>query len=595
MGTDYHAWTSLPRMFFEQAARHGDKPFLWAKQNRRYAPLSWTEVAERVNAFANGLIALGARPGERVMLVSENRPEWLIADLGIMAAGCVTVPAYVTNTVSDHLHVMNDSGSSFVVASTAKLSFAVLKAIDQSNAMPRLIAIEQPEISQTSGEPPVSWQEVEALGRGAPLPLAVKNAKRDDLACLIYTSGTGGAPKGVMLTHGNILHNCLGAEKLLETVGLDNEVFLSFLPLSHAYEHTAGQFFPITIGAQIYYGEGLDKLSTNLVEAHPTIMTAVPRLYELLRDRILQAMERETGLKAHFFRQAVALGIKAYQEPGSLSLAERAYNRLLDAVVRRKMADRFGGRLKAMVSGGGPLNLDVGLFFHALGVPILQGYGQTEAAPVVSCNPPRKVKMHTVGLALEGVEVMIALDGEILVRGPLVMSGYWNNPKATRETIDRDGWLHTGDIGVIDHDGYIQITDRKKDIIVNSGGDNIAPQRVEGFLTLEPEIAQAMAYGDKRPHLVAVVVPDAEYAMDWAEANGKPKNFAKLLADPHFEDMIRAAVNRVNAKLSNIEKVRRFLIADAPFTVDNGLMTPTLKVKRHKIIDIYGERLEGLY
>src|SRR5262249_6172775 len=311
---------------------------------------------------------------------------------------------------------------------------------------------------------------------------------------------------------------------------LGREVFLSFLPLSHSYEHTAGQFLPIALGAEIYYAEGVETLAANMIEVKPTIMTAVPRLYETLHQRIQRSMAKMSGLRKWLFLKAVELGRKVYEMPGSLSLRERLINIVCDLTVRRRFRARFGGRLKAMVSGGAALNYEVGVFFLALGVRLLQGYGQTEASPVISANPPSRVKLKTVGPALNGVEVKIAEDGEILVRGECVMKGYWRDPEATAKTI-RDGWLYTGDIGILDEDGYIVITDRKKDIIVFSGGDNVSPARVKGFLTLQPEISQAMVHGDGRPNLVALIVPDPEFLREWSRANGKSGELAALTED----------------------------------------------------------------
>ena len=396
-----------------------------------------------------------------------------------------------------------------------------------------------------------------------------------------------------MLSHGSILANCRGAHDVLAEIGLGDDVFLSFLPLSHAYEHTGGQFFPISVGAQIYYAESIEQLAANMAEVHPTIMTAVPRLYEMMRGRILTTLSRQGGLKAKLFLQAVSIGGKRYENK-RLAFWEPLADKLLDKLVRRKVAERFGGRLKALVSGGAPLNYEVGLFFTALGVRILQGYGQTEAGPVISVNPVNAIKIESVGKALTGVEVKIAADGEILVRGEGVMQGYWADEEGTARAI-KDGWLHTGDIGVVDGEGYITITDRKRDIIVNSGGDNISPQRVEGFLALQAEIAQAMVYGDRRPHLVALIVPDAENARAWAEKHGKRKGLAALIEDGDFRKHVSDAVERVNQHLSPIEKIRRFALIAEPFTVDNEMATPTLKIRRHVITASYEDLLAALY
>ena len=592
----FETWPTLTAMFFDQADRLGEKPFLWAKRDGRYESLSWREAAAKARALAHGLRALGLEPKDRVALVSENRPEWLIADVAIMAAGCITVPAYTTNTADDHLHVLADSGARAAIVSTAKLAERLLPAAARAPELKIVIAIETPEIRQPAGVRLHSWDEVLARppagahgGAGG-----IVEANRGDTACLIYTSGTGGAPKGVVLSHGAILCNCAGAHELLEKLGLRDEVFLCFLPLSHAYEHTAGQFLPISIGAQIYYAEGADMLARNLLEARPTLMTAVPRLYEMMQKRILHGAKRAGGLKEKLFLRTLDLGRRRYEDPRGLSLGERVIDKGLDVLVRRKVRQRFGGRLKAMVSGGAALSYEVGLFFTALGVRALQGYGQTETAPIVSCNPPDKVKLHTVGPPFTGVEVRIAEDGEILVRGELVMQGYWNDPNATKMAL-RDGWLHTGDVGAIDEDGYLQITDRKKDIIVNSAGDNVSPQRIEGALTLEAEIAQAMVYGDGKPHLVALIVPDEEALKHWARKQGKRADLAALAEDSDLRREIGSALERVNARLSPIEQVRRFTIAPEPFSIANGELTPTLKIRRHVIGEKYGAALEALY
>jgi long-chain acyl-CoA synthetase len=590
-----NAWPNLAAMFFDQVDRRGDQPFLWAKRQGVYKPLSWGDAAARVTAKTRALRMLGVQPGDRVALVSENRPAWLIGDVAIMCAGAITVPAYTTNTVSDHKHILNDSGAVGAIVSTRQLAERLLEAVPDVPTLKFVITIEALETAPPPGIELLSLEEVQQQGRSGHENVVelARQRQPDDTACIIYTSGTGGAPKGVMLSHRAIMHNCAGARDALEEIGLENETFLSFLPLSHSYEHTAGQFFPISIGAEIYYAEGVETLATNMLEARPTIMTAVPRLYEMLHQRITAGVRKAGGTKEKLFTKAVELGVRRHSGE-VLGLVGGLQDKVLDKLVRDKVRGRFGGRLKALVSGGAPLNPDIGMFFTALGLRILQGYGQTETAPVVSVNRPSRVKMHTVGPPLLNTQVKIADDGEILVAGDLVMQGYWNNPDATRETI-RDGWVHTGDIGEFDEDGYLAITDRKKDIIVNSGGDNLAPQRIEGILCMEPEIAQAMVYGDKRPHIVALLVPDDTWLRDWARANGKQGGLADLAADPDLHKALVPAIDRVNAGLSNIEKVRRFMFADAPFTIDNAQMTPTMKIRRHKLKEAYGADLESLY
>ena len=421
-----------------------------------------------------------------------------------------------------------------------------------------------------------------------------RSIQRTDLACFIYTSGTGGNPKGVMLTHGSILANCFSAYDLLTEFGLGDEKFLSLLPLSHSYEHTCGLYFPISIGAQIYYAEGPDKVAQNLQEAKPTIMTAVPRLYESLYDRIRKGVERNGGIKAQLFLRALELGKKSQKIDTKMNWIENIQNMLLDQLVRKKVNERFGGELKTFVSGGAALNPEIGDFFLSLGINILQGYGQTEASPVISCNRPGNIRIETVGPALAGVEIKIADDGEILVRGELVMDGYWRDKKATNETII-DGWLHTGDIGIIQSDGFLQITDRKKDIIVNSGGDNIAPARVEGAITLRPEFNQAMVYGDKKPYLVALVVPSEEFISEWCGDNNEDTSLLELSGNDLLRSKVQSIMSEINSGLSQLEKIRHTIIAREPFQTDNGLMTPTLKIRRHKIIELYGDKLEQLY
>ncbi len=585
--TDYDAFRSLPTMFFAVAAERGDRPFLWAKQDGKYQSQSWAEAARTVDRLARGLVALGVAPGDRVALVAENRPEWAIADLAIMSAGGITVPTYTTNTVDDHRHIFGNSGARIVIASKPPVSERALAAAAQMPSVQSVIVMDGPTLENARG-----WDEVLALGDAGQDDIRERVAALapDDIACIIYTSGTGGLPKGVLLSHRNIAANCRAAYHLLEMLGLGDETFLSFLPLSHSYEHTAGLMFPISIGAQIYFAEGAETLAGNLLEVRPTVMTAVPRLYETMHQRIRRGIAREKGLKRRLFEQAIEIGGKRLAGK-PLGIGQRLVDPLLDRLVRSKVRARFGGRLKAMVSGGAPLNPEIGSFFLSLGVQLLQGYGQTEAAPVIACNRPGNIKIDSVGPALLGVEIKIAEDGEILVRGDNVMKGYWNDPEATARTIS-DGWLKTGDIGFLDADSRLCITDRKRDFIKNSGGDMIAPSKVEGALTLAPEIAQAMVTGDQRPYLVAIIVPDPEFT---AQIAGRGAELADLVEHPGLTKALGDVVSRVNASLPSVERVRRFIIAKEPFSTANGQLTPTLKIKRHAVRAVYGEALEALY
>ena len=586
---------NLVTMFFERASAKGEAPFLWAKIGGTWRSTSWRETAEKVARLSAALKALGLAKGDRVMLVSENRPEWLISDLAIMASGCITVPTYTTNTERDHQHIIDDSGARVVIVSTQKLAKTLLPATIKSSACEHVVVIEATAIGQESN---VQFHDWNALATSGPVDLdacaAGADFKREDLACIIYTSGTGGAPRGVMLHHGAILHNVEGCVAVIsEDFGWDDEVFLSFLPASHAYEHSGGQMFPIGLGGQIYYSEGLEKLASNIEEVRPTIMVVVPRLFEVLRQRILNQVEKQGRLTNYLMDRALSIGGKGYS--GRVPLWDKPMDMLLGRTLRPKIAARFGGRIKAMVSGGAPLNPEVGIFFHSLGLTFLQGYGQTEAAPVISCNRPSVgLKMDTVGPPLKNTEVRIGEDGEILVKGELVMMGYWRNDAMTKRTVV-DGWLHTGDVGHIDDKGRIVITDRKKDIIILDKGDNVAPQKVEGMLTIQPEIVQAMVIGDKRPYVVGLIVPDPEWSAEWCAHNHRKCEFHRLAHDPDYVKALSAAVDRVNAELSVIEKVRRFIVADAPFTVENSQLTPSIKIRRHVIKDVYGERLDALY
>ncbi|MEE3048700.1 MAG: long-chain fatty acid--CoA ligase [Pseudomonadota bacterium] len=593
---DFQRERNLPTMFFAQAARLGNKPFLWGKgDGGAFTPVTWAAAAAQVRDLARGLRALGVGAGDKVALVAENRPEWLLADLAVMAAGAITVPTYTTNTVDDHAYIFEHAEAKAVIVSSAALAARVLPAAGRAGCA-LVISLDPAVDGPAEGPRVLSWAAVAEAGGGDDFDVdaAAASLDRDAVCCFIYTSGTGGRPKGVMLSHRAILANCHGALEVLRELGVEDEIYLSLLPLSHAYEHTVGLYFPIGIGAQVYYSGGPDGLSQELAEVRPTLMTAVPRLYEVLHDRITRGVARAGGVQAALFQRAVTLGRKAYGDPASLSFGERLVNGFLTLTVRRKVGKRFGGRLKAFVSGGAALNPDIGTFFLALGVRLLQGYGQTEAAPVISVNPAARIKIHTVGKALAGVEVKIAEDGEILVRGPLLMDGYWRDQEATAAAIV-DGWLHTGDIGQLDDEGYLEITDRKKDIIVNAGGDNIAPAKVEGRLTFEPEIAQAMVVGDKSAYLVAVLVPDEECIAAAAKAAGVPPRLADLTETPELRAALTAAVGRANESLSTIERVRHFIVAETPFTTDNGLMTPTLKTRRHAINAVYGDRLQALY
>lgn len=584
----------LVTLFFDRAAQLGDAPFLSRKINGHWVALSWAQVARQVASLATALRARGIGPGETVMLVCENRPEFCIADLAIMAAGAISVPTYTTNTTRDHEHILTDSNAAAVIVSNAKLAKTLMPAVIRSKAR-LVIAIDDIVTAQTDAIAFARWDALLSEHPADPADVGANgHAGRDDTACLIYTSGTGGAPRGVMQHHGAILHNVEGCIDIIANdFAPGDDVFLSFLPLSHAYEHTGGQFLPIGLGAQIFYAEGLEKLAANIEEVRPTIMVVVPRLFEVLRTRVRKAIEKQGRIATFLLDTAIALGQR--RAAGTARPWDGPLRALVNRTIVPKVQARFGGRIKALVSGGAPLNPDVGLFFDALGLTLLQGYGQTEAGPVISVNRPRAgIAMDCVGPPLRNVEARIADDGEIVVRGPMVMAGYWRNPAESAKVLV-NGWLHTGDIGEIDARGRIRITDRKKDIIVNDKGENVSPQKIEGMLTLQDEIAQAMVHGDRKPHMVALIVPDAEWMRDWARAHGRADTLDALRTDPAFLSALRGALDRVNADLSVTERVRQFALADAPFSVENEMLTPSMKIRRHAIRAAYAPRIEALY
>ena len=576
-------------MFFEKTLEIGDSPFLWTKVSENWVSTTGLEAYEQAANLAHALSSLGVSRGDRILLISESRSEWMIADIAIMAIGGISVPTYTTNLVRDHVHILQDSGAMGAIISGSKIANHFIEAALKENLQ---FIISMDPLNELPKELTFySWSQMVESKSNKPPNLST--VSRTDTCCLIYTSGTGGAPKGVMLSHGSIISNCKGAYDLLLTLGLEDEIFLSFLPLSHSYEHTAGLIFPLSIKAQIYYAESIDKLALNMEEVQPTIMTAVPRLYETLHARILRGIERKGYLTKFLFQKTLEIGEKKY-EGDKLSWFEKIINPFLTQIIRKKLQQRFGGRLKSMVSGGAPLNYDIGLFFKALDIELLQGYGQTEAAPIISCNLPLNNKIKTVGPPLSDVELKIAEDGEILVKGELVMQGYWNMPEETENAVKNE-WLHTGDIGKIDLEGFLSITDRKKDIIVNSGGDNISPQKVEGFLNMQLEIDQSMVFGNGKPHLVALVVPNEQFIEEWKNKNKNTYTKEKLILEQTFIRAINSAVDRANDMLSIIEKVRRFCIATEQFTIENEMLTPSMKIRRHVILTKYNKALESLY
>ena len=555
---------SLVELYFKKYDEIKNKkgpPFLFglSSKDKNYS-LNWNEVTLKIKsltAFLQDYIS----PGDRCVLLSENRPQWLIADIAIMNSGGVTVPLFTTYSDSDYEYIINDCGPKVCIVSN-KLQYEKIEKF--LNDKIKIISIDEftnqienfSEIFKKTNLTNKSYND---------------KIKRNDLACIIYTSGTTGKPKGVMLSHGGILSNCEGALEILASIVKKKKpVFLTWLPLSHSYEHTV-QFVQISLGAKVYYAESLDKLIPNMSVAKPTIMTAVPRFYQNLYNKISLNFSKLEGLKKKLITNTLKLGTKKLKKE-NLNFGEKISNFLCEILVRKKIKKQFGGELQAFVSGGGALDQKIGEFLNSIGLPTLQGYGLTEASPVVSCNVPGNIQIETVGPPFKTNEVKISNDGEILVKGENVMLGYWNKKDETNEVI-KEGWLHTGDIGEFTKEGNLKITDRKKEIIVNLGGDNISPSKIENLLCLNEKIKQSLVYGDKKTYLVALIVSDNE----------------------ENRSEINLYIENLNKNLQTIEKVKKIKIIKEEFTIENGMLTPTLKLKRKKILEKYKEDLEKLY
>lgn len=543
---------------------------------KKFEIYNWSETRSYTLKLAKYLSEKNVNKGDRILIVSENRPEWLIADLAILFNGAIAVPNYTTYTINDFAFTINDCKPVGLIVSNDQLLNKILEACNKINyKFNFIIYLNQNKFDAVQNI--TNFSDIRKNSIDEEVVLSFFKDKNKDLlrvdpACIIYTSGTQGTPKGVILSHGGILKNCEGALEFLDFIKNSRSTFLTWLPLSHSYEHTV-QFVQLTLGAKIFYSESLDKLMNNLKIAKPTIMTAVPRFYTNLVNKIKINLQNQSNFKKIIFQKTLQLGEKKVLGV-QMSFFEKTVNFILDLIVRKKIKNQFGGKIKAFISGGGPLDYNVGLFLNSLGLPTLQGYGLTEASPVVSCNPINKIKIDTVGKIFKDVSVNIASDGEILVKGENLMLGYWNN-KTETEKIIKNGWLYTGDIGEIDNEGYLKITDRKKDIIVNAGGDNIAPSKIENLLANYPEIIQSYIYGDKKNYLVALIV------------------VSKELEDR--KNKIKVFIDKVNQELSIIEKIKKFIIIDDPFTIENQMLTPTMKIRRHQIKKVFGEQIEKLY
>ena len=551
---------SLVELFFKKLGEvDNTKSFLNSLKSEKIT-YSWKDVSDRIFKLSSKLKKL-IKPGDRCLILSENNPNWFISDISIMNAGGISVPIFTTYSDNDYKHILEDCKPSLVIVSN-NLQFNKIKKFINNDEM-KIISFEKVDFN--------SLLISDIFSENLNDKTINNNLKRNMPACIIYTSGTSGNPKGVILSHGGILANCEGAyDLLLPLIKKKDPVFLTWLPLSHSYEHTV-QFVQILIGAKIFYAESLEKLLTNMSEAKPTIMTAVPRFYQNLFNKININFSKQKGFKKKLIDFTIKLGTKKLKK-NRLKYYEILIDFVCEILVRKKVKKQFGGNLQAFVSGGGALDQKIGEFLNSIGLPTLQGYGLTEASPVVSCNIPGKIQVETVGPPFKTNLLKIAEDGEILIKGENVMLGYWNKKKETDETI-KDGWLYTGDIGEVNEEGNLKITDRKKELIVNSGGDNISPTKIENILCLNENIKQSFVYGDKKNYLVALIV---------SEKNSN-------------EDEIKKYIEKINKNLSLIEKIKKFLIIYNEFTIENRMLTPTLKLKRKIILENYKKELENLY
>ncbi len=560
-------YNNLLELFYNQYTKEkADQIFLKSLKNPN-DKFSWRDTYLNIIKLSNELKSL-IQKKDRCLLISENRPEWMISDLAIMLAGGITVPAYTTYTERDYEYLIDDCNPSVIIVSDQVQYNKIKNIISIKPFIKKVITFDQIDSQSDT----ICVKDIFLRNDCEEIDFLKLEISRKDLACIIYTSGTQGNPKGVMLSHGGILNNCEGSISLLKEIISYKPKFLTWLPLSHSYEHTV-QFVQIAIGAEVYYAESIDKLIKNMGECSPDIMTAVPRFYQNLYQKINSTFNKATGFKKSLINKMLHLGEKVLTNQ-KLTFFEKVQNTICEKIVRKKIKAQFGGSLKAFISGGGALDKEVGVFLNSIGLPTLQGYGLTETSPVVSCNPIKDIRIDTVGPAFSGNEVKIADDGEILVKGENVMLGYWNKKEETEKVL-KDGWLYTGDIGHFES-GYLKITDRKKDILITPGGDNISPVKIENDLLKIEYVEQALVYGDNKPYLIAILV------LNNNESNVSDENVSK-------------EIETINKNLSKIEKIKKFFVIKDQFTIENGLMTPTLKLKRYKIIEKYKSEIEKLY
>ena len=583
---------TLISMFEDAVQQYGNKPALAHKpRGGTYQDISYSEFGASVDAFSKGLSALGVQKGDRIAILSENRPEWAISDFGILKAGAVNVPMFSTLTAAQVGYILKDSGAKIICVSTEKQLEKVTSIRDEVPTLEQVIIFDTVEgetvegVIQFTAVCEMAGEEVDS------------DSQEDEVATIIYTSGTTGNPKGVMLTHANFISNLQACKSLID-VG-ETDVLLSFLPLSHVFERLGGHYVPLFSGAKVAYAESTFTVAQNMKDVAPTVMLSVPRLYETMHERILRAVQEGSPLKQKIFHWGVSVGSvvsSAIQQGRKPSAVLQLQQGIADKLVFAKLKAATGGRLRFFVSGGAALPQSIAEFFHAAGILILEGYGLTETSPVISMNHLGKWKFGTVGVSVPGVEVQIAEDGEILTRGPHVMKGYFNNETATAEVIDEDGWFHTGDIGIIDEDGFVKITDRKKNIIVLSNGKNVAPQPIESALVQSPFISQIMVIGSERKNLAALIVPNFDALKAWGSENGiDTGDLSAMLQTREVQRHIQSEIRSRLTDFADFEQVRRFTLLKKEFSQEDDEMTPTLKLKRNVIMERYADAIEGMY
>ena len=575
---------TLTQLFFENSLLYQNKTLFGFKKDGEWSHISWSEASDLVQDLSLGLHEIGVRKNDKISIIAENSYKWCVVDLAIISLGAITVPGYTTSNEDEIFYLLSHSEAS-VVFLNSKLLSTIENILPKLDKIKHIVCID--EVKSTKLNKTIySFDNLidkgsKSLSKSSFKEDTLYKIKEDDVVSIIYTSGTSSKPKGVMLTHKSIISNILGANELVKELEVKDHKFLSIIPLSHAYEHTAGFYLPILIGAEIFFNENRDQIVNDLVSVKPTLMTAVPRLYEVLHKKINNQLSNQSKITQKLFSKTIELGTKKFQKH-ELLLIEKIQDVVLDKLVRKKIQKKFGGNLKAFISGGAALNEQVGLFFQSLGINILQGYGQTECSPLISCNPINNIKINSVGTVIKGIDIKLSKENEILVKGNSLMKGYWKDKKNTNNTII-DGWLHTGDLGSIDEDGYLYISGRINEMIVNSGGENIAPVPIENLLTSYNEIEQALVYGHNRPFLISLLIPNEKLL----EAN--KDNVNKMKTD--FQNII----NNVNKYLSQNKKIRKFILLDKLFSIENSQLTPTLKMKRHVIEAFYKNEIESLY